>query len=193
MMETINLPTETDIRVINTQIQDAKRSAEYEELEQELHDVTYKASHMSTEFDGQMQLPYIHQVLKSRHRKLHFFDILFARIHAMFSLRPVTGNIIALLIAGIALFYIFNEANMAGFEKYQNYFAIGVQIVAAIQIIKSATRSLLLPFVGLVIGTAVAHSLGAPHSTLLHFNREFYQHLTMVSIIGICVAVLAID
>jgi hypothetical protein len=110
----------------------------------------------------------------------------------MFSLRPIIGSIIALLIAGVALSYIYHEVDMTSFTKYQSYFAIGIQVFAAIQIIKSATRGLLLPFLALVIGGTVAHSLGA-HHTLMHFNRTFYEHLMIVGIIGLGVAVLSID
>ena len=81
---------------------------------------------------------------------------------------------------------------MHGFMKYQGYFAIGIQLFAAIQIMKSATRSLILPFLALIVGGTVAHQLPAGHA-LLHFARPFYQHLMIVGIIGIGIAVLAID
>lgn len=191
-METVTLPTEQDLSLLKSQIEDAKRKAEYDRLKQDLHDITYKAANTPTEFDGAMQLPDTDKVLKTKRRNYHFFDLLFGRIRGMFSLRPIIGNIIALLIAGIALFYIFNEIDMAGFGKYQSYFAIGIQIFAAIQIIKSATRGLLLPFLALIVGGTIAHSLGADQ-TLLHFNKTFYEHLMITGIIGLGVAVLSID
>jgi len=186
------IPTEQDLRDIKSQLEAAKRAAEYEHLKQELHDITYKAANTPTEFDGAMHIPDTDKLLRTKRTRHHFFDLLFDRIRSMFSLRQIIGNIIALLIAGVALFYIFHEANMAGFEKYQNYFAIGIQVFAAIQIIKSATRGLLLPFLALVVGASVARSLGADQ-TLLHFNKTFYQHLMITGIIGLGVAVLSID
>ena len=63
---------------------------------------------------------------------------------------------------------------------------------AAFQIIKSASRSLLLPFIALVVGASVAHGLGA-HEMLFHLSKPFYTGMTIVGIIGLGVAVLAID
>jgi hypothetical protein len=191
-MTTEILPTEQDLNLLKSQIEEAKRKAEYERLKQDLHDIAYKAANTPNEFDGSMQLADTDRVLETKRTKNHFFDLLFCRIRSMFSLRPIIGNIIALLIAGIALFYIFNEVNTTGLKAYQSHFAIGIQIFAAIQIIKSATRGLLLPFLALTLGAAVAHNLGADQ-TLLHFNKEFYQHLMITGIIGLGVAVLSID
>ena len=192
MIETTMIPNEQDLVSLRSEIEAAKRKAEYDKLKKDLHDITYKAVNTPTEFDGMMQVPDTQKALKTKRQGYHFFELLFDRVRGMFSLRPIIGNIIALLIAGIALFYIFNEVNMTGFEKYQSYFAIGIQIFAAIQIIKSATRGLLLPFLALIIGGSIAHSLGA-HETLLHFNKAFYQHLMITGIIGLGVAVLSID
>ena len=191
-METATRLTEQDLNQLKSQVEEAKRKAEYDRLKRDLHDITYKAANTPTEFDGAMQRPDTNKVLRTKRTKHHFFDLLFERVRGMFSLRPIVGNIIALLIAGVALFYIYNEMNMAGFEKYQGYFAIGIQIFAAIQIIKSATRGLLLPFLALIVGGSIAHSLGADQ-TLLHFNKAFYEHLMITGIIGLGVAVLSID
>ena len=187
-----SIPTDTQIALLRESIANAKRKAEYESLKRDLHDITYQAANTPTEFDGQMQRPDTDRVLKTKRTREHWIELLFGRVKGMFSVRPLIGNIIALLIAGIALFYIFNEVNIAGFKAYQNYFAIGIQLFAALQIIKSATRGLLLPFLALVVGGSVAHSLGADQ-TLLHFNRNFYEHVMLTGIIGLGVAVLAID
>ncbi len=190
--DTTMMPNDEDLQLLRNEVEAARRKAEYDRLKQDLHDITYKAVNTPNEFNGAMQVPDTSRVLKAKRSTYHFFDLLFERIRDMFSLRPIIGNIIALLIAGVALFYIFREVNMAGFKDYQSYFAIGIQLFAAVQIIKSATRSLLLPFVALVLGGAVAHNIGH-HQTLLHFNQQFYQHLMIVGIIGLGVAVLSID
>lgn len=184
--------TDYDIQALKDKIAEAKRQHEHERLKQELHDITYKAAHTPTEFDGAMQIPDTDKVLKTKRKHKHFIEMFLERIKGMFSVRPILGNIIALLLSGIALFYIFKEVNLAGFAKYQWYFAIGIQIFAAIQIIKSGTRALLLPVLALVLGGLAAHSLSG-NQTLFHFNQLFYQHLMIVGIIGLGVSILSID
>lgn len=184
--------TDHDLAALKEKIQEAKRRQEYDKLKEDLHDIIYKASHTPTEFDGAMQIPDTERVLRTKRKKHHFIDLLFERIRGMLSLRPIVGNIIALLLAGLVLFYIFKEVNIAGFAKYQGYFAIGIQIFAAIQIIKSGTRSLLLPILALVLGCIAAHTL-SDTQTLFNFNRVFYQHLMIVGIIGLGVSILSID
>ncbi len=185
-------PTEQELYELKEQIKEAKQKAEYGRLKQELQDITYKAVHTPTEFDGAMQIPDTDKVLKAKRNKYHFFDLFIERIKNMFSFRPIIGNVIALLLSMVALYYIFHEVDMAGFGKYRSYFAIGIQIFAAIQIIKSATRSLLLPILAMIVGGSIAHSIGA-HELLLHFDKAFYEHLMITGIIGLGVAILTID
>ncbi len=191
-LETTLPPTEEELSELKEKIREAKQKAEYEKLKQELHDITYSAAHMPTEFDGAMQMPDTDKVLKAKRNKRHFFDLLIGRIKNMFSFRPIIGNVIALLLSMVALYYIFHEVDMAGFGKYRSYFAIGIQIFAAIQIIKSATRSLLLPILAMIVGGSIAHSIGT-HELLLHFDKAFYEHLMITGIIGLGVAILTID
>lgn len=192
MTATHSIPTDDEIHTLRQHIADAKRRAEYETLKRDLHDITYPAVNTPNEFDGQMQRPDTDCALKTKRSHTHWIELLFDRVKGMFSVPPILGNIIALLIAMVAMFYIFNEVNAAGFQKYQSYFALGIQLFAALQIIKSATRGLLLPCLALLIGASVSHSLGA-HQTLLHFNKDFYEYLMITGIIGSGVAVLSID
>ncbi len=179
-------------RFISGQDQHQQQPLTYDQFKSDMHDITYRAAHMPTEFDGAMQIPDTQRVLKTKRKGGHFFDVLFDRLQQMFALRPIIGNVIALLMAGVVLYYIFHEVSLAGFGKYQAYFGWGIQLFAAIQIIKSGTRSLLLPFLAMVIGASVSQHLGG-HETLLNFGRDFYQHLAIVGIIGLGVAILTID
>jgi len=192
MTETILAPSEQDLNALRSEIEALKRKAEYEKLQNDLQSISKKVANTPNDFAQSLQTPNTQAVLKKKRQGRHFFELFFDRIRGMFSLRPIVGNIIALLIAGMLLFYIFNTVDTAGFEKYDSVFAIGIQLFAAIQIIKSAKRGLLLPVLALLIGACVAHSLGA-HQTLWHFNKAFYEHLMMTGIIGLGVAVLSID
>lgn len=192
MTNHLSNPSDQDLLSLRSELEEARRRAEYEKLKSELYEVTYRASNTPNEFDGVMQMPDTHRALSTKRQKQHFFNLMLDRLQGMFSLRPIMGNIIALMMSGIALFYIFNKVEMAGFQDYENYFGLGIQITAALQIIKSATRGLLLPVLALLIGGSAAHTLGA-HDTLLHFNKTFFQYLMLTGIVGLGVAVLTID
>lgn len=186
------IPTDQDLDELKNALEHKRRQAEYSRLKNDLAEATFKAANHPNEFDGQMQLADTEKVLKSKRSGTRFVEVLLTRLQAMLSLRPVIGNIIALLIAGLAMFYIFTQMKAAGFGEYQDYFAIGIQLFAALQIIKSGTRSLILPLLATVIGASIASSLGN-HQLFYHFDKAFFQHLMIVGIIGLGIAVLTID
>jgi hypothetical protein len=186
------MPSENDILTLKDKLEKANRAAEYQRLKADLHDVTYKAVNTPNEFEGAMQMPDTDRVLKTKRASYSVIELIMERAKNMFSIRPVIGHVIALLVAGFVLFYIFNEIDTKWFVKYQTYFALLAQFVGAAAIIKSATRSLLLPAIALVFGSMAAHSLGA-HELLFHFGRSFYEHMMVVGVIGLCMSVLNID
>ena len=102
----------------------------------------------------------------------------------MLAVRPIIGNI-------IALFYIHHEIDLAGFSSYRHYFGLGTLLFAALQIIKSATRSLMLPILALVIGSLIAHSLSGSN-TLFGFSKTFFEYLMITGVIGVAISVLTI-
>lgn len=191
-MDSTFTPTENDLQALRDQIQEAKRAAEFEQLKQDLHDITYKAVNTPNEFEGMMQVPDTQKILKTKRKHHQFVELLLERIRGMFALRPVIGNIIALMLSVLIFYYIFHEVGGKWFEQYGQYFTIGIQFFAGLQIIKSGTRSLILPFLALIIGGMVSHGLSGDQ-TVFHFGKSFYEHLTIVGIIGLGVSILAID
>lgn len=184
------IPSDTELQNLRDQIDEAKRAAEYAKLKRDLKDIVSSAVNTPNEFEGVMQMPDTDRVLKTKHAKPHFFELMIERLRGMFSVRPIIGNIIALLIAGIALYYIFEAAGVS--RASQGFLAAGIEIFAAIQIIKSATRGLLLPFLALIIGGAASHAI-SDHQMVFHFGKIFYEHLMVVGIIGLGISVLSID
>lgn len=191
-MEKSISPTEAELQELRDKIQEAKRNADYQKLKDELKDIVFRANNTPNEFEGMMQVPDTERILKSKRANPRFFELLFDRLRGMLSIRPVIGNVIALLIAGLLFYYLFHEIGEKWFLAYQRYFSIGIQLFAAIQIIKSGTRSLILPFLALVIGGIASHSLHVDQ-TLFHFSKSFYEHLMIVGIIGLAMSVLSID
>jgi hypothetical protein len=124
--------------------------------------------------------------------KPSLIHLMLSRITGMFAVRPVMNNLIALGLASLVLYYLFFEVSDSGFLHYQSYFCVGIQLFAALQIIKSGTRSLLLPFSALILGGIAAHTL-EHHQTLLYANKAFYDHLMIVGMIGLAASILTID
>ena len=125
-----------------------------------------------------------------RGRFRNTIDIIIDRLVAMFSLRPIVGNLIAIGLIGFALYYIRHEIDLIGFKQYSKYFGIGLEIAAAVQIIRSGMRSLALPVASLIIGGAIAHTMNAP---VFGFNKVFFEQLMIVGVIGCAVSALSIS
>ncbi|MEM9242837.1 MAG: hypothetical protein AAGA27_02110 [Pseudomonadota bacterium] len=137
-----------------------------------------------------MTVPDTHRLLKTK-RPLNFIERLLSRLINMFSPQPIIGNIIALLIALGALYYVFNFLQTTSLARYHDYFAIGIQLFAALQIIKSGTRSLLLPAIAVIVGV-IAYQQLQVGQLLFAFDRDFYLHLSVVGIIGLAASMLSI-
>ncbi len=100
----------------------------------------------------------------------------------------------AIMISLVGMHYIWNVVQLKGFAQYRGYFSITMQIFAAIQVIKSASRSILLPGLCLIFGSAGAHQLiTSGHSHLLGADHTFYEGMVITGILGFAVAVLTID
>lgn len=191
-MDEIVMPNEHDIATMKSKIEAMRRKAEFEQLKQELADVTHKAVNTPSEFEGAMQLPDTDKVLKSKRKTASFFDLVFDRVRAMLAVRPIVGNIIAIGLAFFALYYIYNEIQGTVLAEYQSYMGTGMCIFAAIQCLKSSTRSILLPILALVAGSSISHTLGQG-DVLLGHGVTFYQYMMGIGIIGVGLSVLSID
>ena len=170
----------------------SKNTGTYEEIKQDLAEANANAVHQPTEFEGAIQVPDTARVLQTKRKKQTFIEALLSRIARMCAARPVIGNMIGIGIAFGAIAFLQNQANLHGFAKYQHYIGIGLLIFAGIQVIKSGTRSLLLPLVATVGGAIISHSLGH-HQTLFSYGATFYQYVMITGIIGLGISVLNID
>jgi len=114
----------------------------------------------------------------------------------MCSPRPAVGNFIAL---GIILAVIFllrsgvvTHIGSYDVSEYLPYLGYGALIAGALQIIKSATRTLLIPLLALIIGGLIAVSMGQ-NDIVMTFGNGIYQGMFICGIIGLIIAAFAID
>ena len=180
------IPTPT-VDELKAEISKIKEQAQIAALQEELESLK-----KPSEFEGAMQEPDDQKVLKTKRQSAKLMDLILERLIRMFAIRPIIGNIIALGLSCFALFYIYHEIDLAGFSGYRHYFGLGTLLFAALQIIKSSTRSLMLPILALVIGSLITHSLSGPQ-TLFGFSKTFFEYLMITGVIGVAISVLTID
>lgn len=107
----------------------------------------------------------------------------------MCSFRPVVGNIIALVLAVISLASLHKFLNGSDFEPLLSSF---IMIAAGIQVLKSASRSLILPICSVLIGAIVIPQLTGNHLFIGH-SKDFYEGMFCVGLIGLAISVFSID
>jgi len=191
-MDQVLIPSDKDIAELKNQVSAIEKRKEYNKLVNTIKQSTHEAFQENMISDGQMQVNDSYQVLKAKRKVQSFMDMIIQRLLAMISFKPIIGNIIAIGLAAFALYYVYHQIDLAGFAKYKHYFGTGIEIFGAIQIIKSGTRSLLLPLIAMIWGGIVAHSLGA-HELLFTFDKTFYEYLMIVGTIGLGISVLTIE
>jgi hypothetical protein len=158
----------------------------------QISDITMKAVNTPNEFEGVMQIPDTDKILHTKRKSTHFMEIFISRLTRMLSPRPIIGNLIAIGLAIFALAFLHSELTLHHFGKYQHYIGVGLLVFAGLQIIKSSTRSLLLPLLATVAGAIISHSL--PNGqTLFTYGATFYQYVMIAGLIAVGFSVLNID
>ena len=184
-------PTEVELNDLKAQLEAAERQRQYDEIKSKLDAIQGQGSEPN-EFEGAMQIPDTEKVMQTKRQSQHLIEKIIKRVTHMLSPRPVVSNLIAIGLAFIALHFLRHEVTLAGFGKYQNYIGTGLLIFAALQVIKSSTRSLFIPVVTMIAGAIISHTL--PHSEhFLGYTAKFYQYVMITGIIGLGISVLTID
>ncbi|CAM4500413.1 MAG: hypothetical protein LEGION0403_FIIPPAGN_01790 [Legionella sp.] len=183
--------TDKDINELQRQIDEKKKIQEYERLKQELHDISFKAQHTLTEFDDGMKQVDTEQTLKTKRSKPTFSELIINRIIKMCNVRPIVGNLIALGLSFIGLVFLtkfLTDPELKSLGAGLSYF---IEFAAAVQILKSASRSIVLPLVATASGAVISHQLG--NHLLFNHPAAFFQAMMIVGLVGIAISVFSID
>jgi hypothetical protein len=183
---------EQEIRDLKLEIAEQKKKEEYETLKKDLLNITYKANHALTEFDGGMTEVDTEKLLKTSRSKDSFFDLVIARIIRMFNARPIVGNIIGIGLAFVGLMSMNKYMNNPDLVMVKMYLGRFMMISGVVQILKSATRSLLLPLVATAVGGIIANQLTG-NQLMLGQPSWFYQGVLITGLVGIAISVFSID
>lgn len=184
--------TDKEINELKSQIDAQRKIQEYEQLKKDLFDISYKANHTLTEFDSGMQQVDTERALKTTRATPSFSELVISRIIKMCNVRPIVGNFIALGLSVIGLFFILNFFNNPDLKSLKVGLTYFIEIAAAVQILKSASRSIVLPLVATAVGAVVSNQLTGSHLFLNH-SADFFQAMMIVGLVGIGISVFAID
>jgi hypothetical protein len=143
-----------------------------------------------------MQSPDTERVLQSKKGKDNFMNTLIRRLQHMCSPRPAIGNFIALGIIVAALCFtrggFITHIGEYDVSKYLPYLGYGALISGALQIIKSATRTLLIPLLAIIIGGLIIAGMGQ-NDVVMAFDKWVYQGMFISGIMGLIIASFSID
>lgn len=114
------------------------------------------------------------------------------RIIKMCSVRPIIGNLIALGLSFVGLVFLINFLNDPELKSLSTGLTYFIEFAAAVQILKSARRSIVLPLAVTAIGAVISHQLTGNH-LLLNHPATFFQTMMVVGLIGIAISVFSID
>jgi len=181
-----------EIHDLKLEIAEQQKKKEYDNLKKDLFDITYKANNTMTEFDGGMTEVDTEKLLKTPRSKDSFFDLVILRILRMFNARPIVGNIIGIGLAFVGLMSMNKYMNNPELVMVKMYLGRFMMISGIVQILKSATRSLLLPLVATAVGGTIANQLTGNH-LMLGQPSWFYQGVLITGLIGIAISVFSID
>lgn len=181
-------PTDAELAQLREDVQRARaRQAEYDQLHQELESLQ-NPMQMGESISAAMQEADKEKALFSKQRRKEMMDLIINRVGKMYTLKPVIGSMIAIGLAFIVLSIIFSYLQ----GQAQNFAGIGIQVAAAIAIVKSATRSLALPTFALLVGAAGMGGLSGTE-TFLNFNAAFFEHLLIVGVVGMGLSIVIIE
>ena len=183
---------DNDINELKLKIDAQRKVHEYAKLKKDLFDITYQASHTLTEFDGGMQQIDTEQSLKTKRTTSSFYDLLISRTIKMCNVRPIVGNVIGIVLSIIGLVFLLNFLNNPELKTLKIYLAYFIEIAAAVQVLKSASRSIVLLLVATIMGSIVSNQLTG-HQLFLNQPSLFFQAMMITGLIGISISVFSID
>lgn len=191
-MDNSMVVTDEQINELRNQIDEHKKREEYERLKNDLYNITFQANHTLTEFDSGMKQVDTERVFSTNNRKQTLSEIIIARFIKMCAVRPIIGNIIAVTLAMISIISMHGFLNNPDMGSLKTYLSLFIEIAAGVQILKSASRSLVLPIAASLIGAIIANQLTG-HQLFLHHTADFYQAVMVTGLIGIAISVFSID
>lgn len=112
-------------------------------------------------------------------------------IFTMMAIEPVMVNLLAILL-GLGILFLLNYPSLfPKIGKYHQYLTYAIYGLISLQTIRSATKSLFIPIIALLISGIGFLSISLnPH--IPFFNMEFLKQLMLLGVIGVSAAIFVI-
>jgi hypothetical protein len=184
--------TEQEIPRLRREIDASRRQEELKKLKEEMAEITLKAQYDLGEFEGGLKEVDTERLLKNKQKSNHLMDKALSSFLKMMSVRPVIRNLVAIFVLMGCVVCLLDFLHIKALEGKIIYFCYFIEVAVGIQILKSATRSLLIPVAATLIGAVVANTMPEGSLFLMH-HQLFYQILMVTGIVGVMMSVFTID
>jgi hypothetical protein len=184
--------TEQEIARLRREIDASRRQEELKKLKEEMAEITLKAQYDLGEFEGGLKEVDTERLLKNKQKSNHLMDKALSSFLKMMSVRPVIRNLVAIFVLMGCVVCLLDFLHIKALEGKIIYFCYFIEVAVGIQILKSATRSLLIPVAATLIGAVVANTMPEGSLFLMH-HQLFYQILMVTGIVGVMMSVFTID
>lgn len=196
-MSTVIIPTNDDLAILKDRLSEQKRIAEYQQLKKDLEEMTTKVVNTPSDLEGSMQVPDTDKVLVTKRLTHSIVEKIVDRALKMCAIQPIIGSIIAIMLPIGGMFFLHFLSQLASkhgvhwLAQGLPYFMKGSIIAISLAILASASRSILLPVLGMVVAGFFCSILQG-HETVLHFGFNDFLILGVTSFVASLFSTIAI-
>ncbi len=196
-MNIVAIPTHDDLAILRDRLAEQKRIAEYQQLKKDLEEMTTKVVNTPSDLEGAMQMPDTDKILVTKRLTHSIIEKIVDRGLKMCAVQPIIGSIIALALPILGVIFLHFLSSLAlqhgihWFSKALPYFMKGSMIAISLVILASASRSILLPLLGMVFAGFFCSVLQG-HETMLNFGFNDFLILGVTSFVASLFSAIAI-
>ena len=190
-------PSMDDLATLRSRLDEQKRIAEYQKLKKDLEDITTRAVNTPSDLEGVMQMPDTDKILVTKRLTHSIIEKIVDRGLKMCAIQPIIGSIIAIMLPIVGMFFLHFLSSLASqhgvhwVAKALPYFMKASMIAISLAILASASRSILLPVLGMVFAGFFCSVLQG-HETMLNFGFNDFLILGVTSFVASLFSAIAI-
>ena len=179
MNNTLVAPSLVEMNELKDQISEQKRAVEYKKLKKDLEEITLKAVNTPNDIDGAMQMPDTDRLLVTKRTTHPIVEQIVSRAAKMCAIQPIIGSVIGIILAVLGMILLLSlntlalEHDISWVQKALPYLTKSSITAIAGVIVLSASRSLLLPLLGMVLALAFCSMLQGNDAILYYGFNDF--------------------
>ena len=197
MSTTLIAPTHDELSSLKDQIAEQKRALEYKKLKEDLADITMKAVNTPNDLDGAMQVPDTDRILITKRATYSMVEKIISRAAKMCAIQPIIGSVIALFFPILMMIFLGKLNTLAlshdisWLETALPYLSKSSVVAISSVIVLSASRSLLLPLLGMILALTFCSMLQGD-AVIFHYGFNDFLILGVASFVASLFSAIAI-